>query len=117
MVPSVGLSASVGSSVVLKCENLQHTGSFKARGAVSKVLSLSRDELDRGVITASTGNHGAAVAYAGAIVGFAPIVVVPEDANPYKLRPSSVSAAASRFTATTRWRASWAPGGSPTTAA
>jgi threonine dehydratase len=85
VVPSLGLSASVGSSVVLKCENLQHTGSFKARGAVSKVLSLSQEELDRGVITASTGNHGAAVSYAGAIVGMAPTVVVPTDANPSKL--------------------------------
>ncbi len=85
VVPSLGLSAMVGSSVVLKCENLQHTGSFKARGAVSKVLSLSAEELDRGVITASTGNHGAAVSYAGAIVGVTPTVVVPKDANPSKL--------------------------------
>ena len=73
-VPSVGLSADVGSPVVLKCENLQHTGSFKARGAVSKILSLTPEELDRGVITASTGNHGAAVSYAGSIVGVAPTV-------------------------------------------
>jgi threonine dehydratase len=85
VVPSVGLTAEVGSPVVLKCENLQHTGSFKARGAVSKVLSLTREELDRGIITASTGNHGAAVAYAGGIVGVAPTVVVPEGANPSKL--------------------------------
>ncbi len=50
--------------VFLKCENLQHTGSFTARGALSRVLSLTPDELRRGVVTASTGNHGAAVAYA-----------------------------------------------------
>jgi threonine dehydratase len=85
VLPAVGLSAAVGSAVVLKCENLQHTGSFKARGAVSKVLSLTPADLERGVITASTGNHGAAVAYAGSIVGAAPIVVVPEGANPSKL--------------------------------
>lgn len=85
VVPSIGLSAEVGSAVVLKCENLQHTGSFKARGAVSKVLALSSEELERGVIAASTGNHGAAVAYAGSIVGVAPTVVVPDDANPSKL--------------------------------
>ncbi len=84
-VPSLGLTGALGSPFVLKCENLQHTGSFKARGAVSKVRSLSREELDRGVITASTGNHGAAVAYACGIVGVAPIVVVPADANPSKL--------------------------------
>ena len=84
-VPSIGLTAAIGSEVVLKCENLQHTGSFKARGAVSKVLSLTPDELERGVITASTGNHGVAVAYAGSIVGVAPTVVVPDNANPSKL--------------------------------
>lgn len=84
-VPSLGLGAAVGSPVLLKCENLQHTGSFKARGAVSKVLSLTPHELSRGIITASTGNHGAAVAYAGSIVGVAPIVVVPDNANPSKL--------------------------------
>jgi threonine dehydratase len=85
VVPAVGLSTRLGSAVVLKCENLQHTGSFKARGAVSKLLSLRPDELARGVVTASTGNHGAAVAYAGSIVGIRPLVVVPEDANPSKL--------------------------------
>ena len=85
VVPSVGLAAELGSPVVLKCENLQHTGSFKARGAVSKVLSLTQAELDRGIVTASTGNHGAAVAYAGGIVGISPLVVVPEGANPSKL--------------------------------
>ena len=84
-VPSLGLGGAVGSPVVLKCENLQHTGSFKARGAVSKVLSLTPEELARGVITASTGTHGAAVAYAGSIVGVAPTVVVPDNANPSKL--------------------------------
>ena len=85
VVPAAGLSAELGSPVVLKCENLQHTGSFKARGALSKLLSLDAGELDRGVITASTGNHGAAVAYAGTIVGVEPVVVVPEGANPSKL--------------------------------
>jgi len=85
VVPSVGLTTAFGSPVVLKCENLQYTGSFKARGAVSKVLALTPGELERGVVTASTGNHGAAVAYAGAIVGVDPTVVVPADANPSKL--------------------------------
>lgn len=84
-VPSVGLTAEVGSPVVLKCENLQHTGSFKARGALSKTLALSREALARGIITASTGNHGAAVAYAARIVDAEALVVVPENANPSKL--------------------------------
>mgnify|MGYP001818483638 FL=1 len=85
VVPSVGLTEEVGSPVMLKCENLQHTGSFKARGAVNKVLSLTPEELERGIITASTGNHGAAVAYASGIVGAQALVVVPENANPSKL--------------------------------
>ncbi len=85
VVPAVALTAEVGSPVVLKCENLQHTGSFKARGALSKTLSLSPGELARGIVTASTGNHGAAVAYAARIVGAEALVVVPADANPSKL--------------------------------
>ena len=85
LLPALGLSGRRGHPVVLKCENLQHTGSFKARGALSKVLSLSRRELARGIVTASTGNHGAAVAYAAAIAGAASVVVVPDGANPSKL--------------------------------
>ncbi len=85
LLPSAGLSSQIGSPVVLKCENLQHTGSFKARGALSKTLSLSRAELDRGIVTASTGNHGAAVAHAARVVGAEVLVVVPENANPSKL--------------------------------
>jgi threonine dehydratase len=85
VLPAAGLSEVLGSPVVLKCENLQHTGSFKARGAVSKVLSLDADELHRGIVTASTGNHGAAVAFAAGIVGARALVIVPEGANAAKL--------------------------------
>jgi threonine dehydratase len=85
VVPAVGLTEAVGSAVVLKCDNLQHTGSFKARGALSKTLALTPDELARGIVTASTGNHGAAVAYAARIVGAEALVVVPDSANPSKL--------------------------------
>ena len=49
----------------LKLENLQITGSFKARGAVNKLLSLSSEQVARGIVTASGGNHGLGVAYAG----------------------------------------------------
>ncbi|MCH8905572.1 MAG: threonine/serine dehydratase [Candidatus Heimdallarchaeota archaeon] len=52
-----------GTSVYLKLENLQHTGSFKLRGALSKLTSLSEVELQKGIITASTGNHGLDTAY------------------------------------------------------
>jgi threonine dehydratase len=85
LVPAVGLSAELDSPVLLKCENLQHTGSFKVRGALNKVLSLAPAELARGIVTASTGNHGAAVAYAARIVGAEALVLVPDDANPSKL--------------------------------
>lgn len=85
VVPAVGLTAELGSPVVLKCENLQHTGSFKARGAINKALTLGADELARGVVTASTGNHGAAVAHAARIVGAEALVIVPDEANPSKL--------------------------------
>src|SRR5215207_6005868 len=52
-----------------KCENLQRTGSFKIRGALNKVLLLTSEQRDRGVVTSSTGNHGLAVAEALRLTG------------------------------------------------
>ncbi len=72
-------------SVFYKCENLQTTGSFKLRGASAKLTALSDVELSRGVVTASTGNHGAAVAHAGREVGTAVTVFVPENADRSKV--------------------------------
>ena len=69
----------------LKAELFQRTGSFKARGALSKVLSLSPQERARGVITVSAGNAGAAVAYAAARVGVPGTVVMPATAVPAKV--------------------------------
>src|SRR6185503_6779600 len=69
----------------LKLETLQHTGSFKARGAFSKLLAMSPADRTRGVITASTGNHGAAVSYAAGKLGISATIVVPEGADPLKL--------------------------------
>jgi threonine dehydratase len=63
--------------VLLKLENLQVSGSFKARGASNAALCLPAEDLARGVITASGGNHGAAVAYAGATAGTTAVVYVP----------------------------------------
>lgn len=71
--------------VYLKLENLQHTGSFKLRGAINKLLSLSEAERSRGIVTASTGNHGAATAYSLKKLGIKGIVFVPENASPAKL--------------------------------
>lgn len=69
----------------LKLEDQQHTGSFKTRGAFSKLLSLAPGVRSAGVIAASTGNHGAAVAYAAAKLGIKARIVVPAGANPGKL--------------------------------
>jgi len=56
--------------IYLKNEHVQHTGSFKLRGATNKILSLSADGRKAGVVAASTGNHGLAVAFARAGSGF-----------------------------------------------
>lgn len=67
----------------LKLENLQVTGSFKPRGAFNHVLAL-RGQCERGIITASSGNHGQAVAYVAKMLGLRAVVVVPEDVVPTK---------------------------------
>jgi threonine dehydratase len=69
----------------MKLETLQTTGSFKIRGALNKLLSLSAEERARGVVAASTGNHGIAVAEAGATLTTPVAVFVPEVAAPSKL--------------------------------
>lgn len=74
-----------GTSVWLKCENLQKTGSFKVRGALNALGSLSPAERARGVITISAGNHAQAVAWAAGRVGARAIVVMPEEASATKL--------------------------------
>lgn len=63
---------------LLKLESLQVTGAFKARGAFNHVLAL-RDQCAGGIITASSGNHGKAIAYVAKILGLAAVVVLPED--------------------------------------
>jgi threonine dehydratase len=72
------LERHLGGPVWLKCEHLQHTGSFKLRGAFNKLLSLSEDQRAAGVVTASSGNHGLAVAYACQRLGSVAIIFVPE---------------------------------------
>ncbi len=70
--------------LMLKLECLQVTGSFKARGASNAVLSLDRAALDRGIITASGGNHGVAVAYAGRASDTKTVVYLPDRADKAK---------------------------------
>lgn len=79
------LSDISGAHVYLKMENLQHTGSFKVRGALSKLLSLTEGQRALGVVTASSGNHGAAVAYGLRQLGSAGIIFVPENASSAKV--------------------------------
>jgi len=73
-------SRRVGREVRLKAENLQRTGSFKVRGAVNKLSTLSRDERAAGVVAASAGNHGQAVAWAARELGMPATIYVPQDA-------------------------------------
>lgn len=82
---SPAYSEKTGADVFFKLENLQHTGSFKARGALSKILSLSKEERAKGVVTASSGNHGAATSFAMRQVGCSGIVFLPENASPAKV--------------------------------
>ena len=74
------LSERIGGPVYLKCENLQRTGSFKARGAYLRISRLSEAERARGVIAASAGNHAQGVAFAAALLGAKATVVMPEGA-------------------------------------
>lgn len=77
---SVAFSQKTGGEVYLKLECFQPVGVFKIRGAVSKISSIPRSELKKGLVAASSGNHGLSVAYAAKIYGAKAVVVVPENA-------------------------------------
>jgi len=79
------LSRLVGTEVWVKHENHQPVGAFKVRGGVNLISQLSADEQRRGVIAASTGNHGQSIAYAAQLFGIRAIICVPERANPVKV--------------------------------
>jgi threonine dehydratase len=86
LVRSADLSCATGAQVYLKMECWQHTGSFKVRGALAKVATLSAEERARGIVTASAGNHGLGVAYAAQTLGGCRAsIFVPETASPVKL--------------------------------
>ncbi|QMT61797.1 threonine/serine dehydratase [Legionella sp. PC997] len=80
---SVPLSQLTGVNLHLKCENLQYTGSFKIRGAFNALLSLKKEQLN-GIVAASTGNHGAAIAYGLHRLNLPGIIFVPEHVSPVK---------------------------------
>jgi threonine dehydratase len=75
----------LGTQVYVKHENYQPIGAFKVRGGINLVSQLTQEEKDRGVVTASTGNHGQSVAYAANLFGVRATIIVPEGANPVKV--------------------------------
>lgn len=79
------LSRKTKADVYIKMEALQQTGSFKVRGALNKIDSLTAEELRRGVVTASAGNHAQAVAYASSLKGISAKIVVPSSTPQTKL--------------------------------
>jgi|SRR5581483_2665304 len=80
LIRSETLSRMIGGEVFVKAENLQKTGSFKIRGAYNRIAALAPDEKERGVIAASAGNHGQALAYAASRAGVKATVVMPTSA-------------------------------------
>ncbi len=85
LLPFPELSHDLGAQIRLKCESLQRAGSFKARGATNFVSQLSPDELARGVITYSSGNHAQALAMAASGKGVRAVVVMPTTAPAVKV--------------------------------
>jgi threonine dehydratase len=79
------LDALAGAQVWVKHENHQPVGAFKVRGGVNLISQLDEDERRRGVIAASTGNHGQSVAYAADLFGVRAVICMPEQANPVKV--------------------------------
>jgi len=85
LLPFHELSEELGGEIRLKCESLQRTGSFKIRGALNFLSQLSEEELARGVITYSSGNHGQALALAARLKGVRAVVIMPTTAAPVKV--------------------------------
>jgi len=93
MVRSAPLSATLGVDVWLKLESLHPPGSFKIRGAASKLLTLDARERRRGVVACSSGNHGAAVAHVAGVMSIPATICVPETVGPVKLASIRASGA------------------------
>ncbi len=85
LVHAPALDRLLGARVYVKCENTLPTGAFKVRGGINLISRLSPDERRRGVITASTGNHGQSIAYAARMFGVRAIIGAPRGSNPIKL--------------------------------
>jgi threonine dehydratase len=101
VLTSRSLDAAAQATLFFKCENLQKVGAFKARGACNAVFSLDDAEARRGVVTHSSGNHGAAVAWAAARRGIPAWVVMPENSAEIKKAAVQGLGATVRFCAPT----------------
>lgn len=86
VLTSSGIDALSGCELFFKCENFQKIGAFKARGAMNAVLSLSPEDLSKGVATHSSGNHAQALARAAKIMGVRSYIVMPDNAPEIKKR-------------------------------
>ncbi|WP_125255584.1 threonine ammonia-lyase [Brevundimonas fluminis] len=85
LIESPALNDRLGGRVLLKCENLQRAGAFKFRGAYNRISRLSPDELKRGVVAYSSGNHAQAVAAAARMMGTSAVIVMPADSPRVKV--------------------------------
>src|SRR5260370_26317943 len=86
VLPSASLNAIAGAQLFFKCENLQKTGSFKIRGASNAILALTEGQVAKGIVTQSSGNHGAAVACAEEWRGALDWIVMPRNAPTQKAK-------------------------------
>ena len=85
VLSNASLNKLSGAELFFKCENFQKAGSFKIRGATNTVLQLTQEELDRGIVTASSGNHGAALSMAVSNRDGKTIVVMPNNTPKMKV--------------------------------
>jgi threonine dehydratase len=85
LITNGALDAATGAKVFVKAECLQRTGSFKFRGAYNRICRLTADELTRGVVAFSSGNHAQGVAAAAALMGTPAVIVMPSDAPRAKI--------------------------------
>jgi len=85
ILTSDSLNNELGSNLFFKCENFQKTGSFKIRGATNSILQLSDKEIKNGIITTSSGNHGAAVAFIANKIGASSKIIMPNNTPKNKI--------------------------------
>lgn len=86
VLTNASLDALTGARIFFKCDNFQKTGSFKIRGATNSIFSLTEEEVARGIVTQSSGNHGAAIACAAGWRGIKAWVVMPKNVSAIKYR-------------------------------